>query len=162
MGRNRKTVAELKLSGEFGKHGNRKDWNQEVPDPIGRDFKIPAGLLPHTRNAYRSFMYAKTIQGILSTEDEPLVFAMFSSLDSYLRITEQIAPILKNKEEIDLDQIDKLSKIQRRYLESFTALAIKFGLSPTERSKLSLPVKKEPSPMMKILQEVAPEIYGTC
>lgn len=172
-GRKRKSVQELKLHGMYGKRSSHKDYNEDVPNPIV--FKsAPKRYLQRTKIAWNEFMRVKCTQGILSEEDNILVEMMFDSLNHYFYEQDELDNIQKK---LHLDSIakkgedkdkDRLSPEEREELRSakvqtikarntfkkeFDESAIKFGLSPTERTKLIIPEKKKESELMLFLKE---------
>ena len=158
-GRPRKTVQELKLSGLYGKRSSHKSYNEEVTNPLEMK-AAPGKYLKRTQYAWNQFMRVKTSQGILSEEDSSLVTIMFDSLDDLFRVQDEIDRFYRRPDltkaladEESRDHLKEMVQIRKLHEASFTSLAVKFGLTPTERTKLILPQKKAESPMLKLLAE---------
>lgn len=152
MARPRKTPQELELSGTFKKSSARKNWNTRNDRPLTSK-PAPQRFLQRTKVAWNQFMDVKTTQGVLSADDESSVVAMFESLDKYIRFSDMEYEELQS-ENPDLDRLLKLQKESIKYQQEFRAWAIRFGITPTERTKLSVNPQKEESPMMQLIQKV--------
>jgi len=155
-GRPRKTVAQLKLSGTFNKVSSRKDWNEEVPCVLGY-ISAPKRYLQRTKVAWNQFMRVKAQQGVLSEEDQSLVLIMFNHLDHYYRADDRLQQMEKDPAyfgtSIGLDAMDKIGKMIERHFNSFSKLALRFGMTPSERTKLHIPEHEKQSEMLQLLQE---------
>ena len=163
MARPRKPAAELKLSGTFNQHSSRKNWNTETPLAVTNK-PAPDRYLQRTKVAWNQFMRVKTEQGILSEEDYMMVTMMFDSLDDVYRIQDEIDAFYKRpnlrKDLADEDirqQLKDMVHIRKNHETSFAFIACKFGLTPAERSKLTLPEKKNESPMIALLNKARKE-----
>lgn len=159
MGRNRKPAQELHLSGTFNQHSSRKDWNTSTPFAVTGDEGSANGkYLKRTQEAWHDFMRVKAVQGVLSQEDMCIVTLMFDALDNLYRIQDQIdafykQPNLSNilKNEKRMEQLKSMVQIRRNHETSFAHFACKFGMTPAERSKLTVADKKDESPMLQLL-----------
>ena len=98
-------------------------------------------------------MDVKATQGVLSAEDEVCIMAMFESLDKYIRLSDKEYEILTS-DDPDLDELAKLERPLHKHQEEFRAWAVKYGVTPAERSKLVVSPQKEESPMMQLIQKV--------
>ena len=159
MARPRKPVADLKLSGTFNQHSSRKSWNTETPFAI-TSRPAPDRYLQRTKVAWNQFMRVKATQGILSEEDMAMVTMMFDALDDVYRIQDEIDAFYKRptlrKDLGDEDlrqQLKDMVHIRKNHETSFAFIACKFGMSPAERSKLTLPENKNESPMLQLLKK---------
>lgn len=152
MGRNRKSPQELELSGTFKKHSSRKNWNTRNDRPLTSK-PAPGKFLKRTQIAWNQFMDVKAAQGVLSAEDEVCIMAMFESLDKYIRLSDKEYEILTS-DDPDLDELAKLERPLHKHQEEFRAWAVKYGVTPAERSKLVVSPQKEESPMMQLIQKV--------
>lgn len=152
MGRNRKSPQELELSGTFNQHSSRKNWNTRNDRPLTSK-PAPGKFLKRTQIAWNQFMDVKAAQGVLSAEDEVCIMAMFESLDKYIRLSDKEYEILTS-EDPDLDELAKLERPLHKHQEEFRAWAVKYGVTPAERSKLVVSPQKEESPMMQLIQKV--------
>ena len=157
MARPRKSVSDLKLSGTFSQHSSRKNWNTETLFAVS-DRPAPNKYLQRTKVAWNQFMRVKTVQGILSEEDMSLVTLMFDALDDVFRIQDEIdafyrSPTLRRDlaDEEKRDHLKDMIQMRKSHETSFAFFACKFGLSPSERTKLTLPEKKNESPMLQLL-----------
>lgn len=158
-GRPRKTVADLKLSGTYGRHSEHKDYNDETPLQITEGERAPSRYLKRTQTAWQDFMNVKSFQGVLSVEDKSAITMMFDALDSYYRTHDQLQRIqrtakpedYKNKE--FLDCLKALTSTRSTFFREYVQIACRFGITPTERSRLVIPKKKEDSELFKILRE---------
>jgi len=157
MARPRKSANELKLAGTFNKVGSRKNWNTETLFVV-MDKPAPNEYLTRTKIAWNQFMRVKAVQGVLSEEDMSMVRMMFDSLDDVYRIQDEIdafykRPTLRNdlKDKEKRDHLKEMVQIRKSHETSFAMFACKFGLSPSERTKLTLPEKKDESPMLQLL-----------
>ena len=161
MGRTRKSVQELKLAGTFDRGYPRKDWNTNTPYAVtGDEGPADSRYLKRTQDAWHQFMRVKAAQGVLSTEDLCMVTLMFDALDNLYRIQDQIDKFYKQKNleaalrnEDRLFQLKTMVQIRKNHETSFAFFACKFGLTPAERSKLTIPEKKNESPMLQLLNE---------
>ena len=155
VGRKRKSVAELKLSGLYGKRSSHKEYNDENPNPIPFA-PAPKRYLQRTKVAWNQFMRVKCSQGILSEEDSFLVKMMFDDLDHMHRQEDRLVALEKKQtDEIDVEleeAIARVTNLRDKFEKSVTKLAIAFGITPPERSKLILPKKENDSEFMKILE----------
>ncbi len=155
-GRPRKTVQDLKLSGTFTRNSSRKEWNTEVPQKLEAK-PAPRKYLKRTKLAWHRFMDVKIEQGVLSSEDEDAVVSMFDALDSYYRFSNQLEKIRRQTTAEDLldksfrERLKVLNGIVRSSNEAYQKLAYRFGITPIERSKLSLPSGKPEDPLLEIL-----------
>lgn len=163
MARPRKSANELKLAGTFDRGYNRKNWNTETLFVVG-DKPAPNNYLQRTKVAWHQFMKAKAAQGVLSEEDMSMVRLMFDALDDVYRIQDEIDAFYKRPTlRRDLTDEDKrqhlkdMVQIRKNHETSFAFFACKFGLSPAERSKLTIPEKKDESPMLALISKVRKE-----
>ena len=159
MGRPRKSERELKLSGTFNKVSSRKDWYDENPTPL-ESRKAPTRYLIRTQKAWNQFMLTKAKQRVLSLEDEAPIIMMFDALDSYYRTTDLFEVLKRGKTGdalIDDEYLDKYNKIDivaNRQFARFEKLACRFGITPSERSKLRVEKDvEEKSELLRILEE---------
>lgn len=159
MARPRKPAAELKLSGTFNQHSSRKNWNTETPMAVTSK-PAPDRYLQRTKIAWNQFMRVKAAQGILSEEDMAMVTMMFDALDDVYRMQDEIDAFYKRPnlraclaDEDSRQQLKDMVHIRKNHETSFAFIACKFGLSPAERSKLTLPDKTNESPMLQLIHE---------
>lgn len=157
MARPRKPVADLKLSGTFNQHSSRKSWNTETLFTVTNK-PAPDRYLQRTKVAWNQFMRVKAAQGIVSEEDLAMITMMFDSLDDVYRIQDEIDAFYKRptlradlSDDEKRQQLKDMVHIRKNHESSFAFIACKFGLSPAERSKLTLPEKKDESPMLQLL-----------
>lgn len=161
VGRPRKTTAELKLAGVINQHSSRKDWNtSDTPYAIDTQRQAPSNYLPETKSAWAAFMKVKLVQGVLSAEDEGTVRLMFDALDDTYRMQKQIDEfyLSENLSErlADAEQrkhLKEMVQVRNMHSDAFTRLALRFGITPTERSRLAVKEKQELSPMLQLLNE---------
>ena len=161
-GRPRKPISELKLSGMYKNHAERQLWNTETPSQMGPE-PAPTKYLQRTRDAWTAFMQVKAQQGILSIEDKSTIVQMFDALDLYYRITDKIFEFYKDKYlDTSLEtkdgraEIKAMTQLQRTYLNNWIQLACRFGITPTERSKLQIPSEtsmKAKNELLKLIEE---------
>lgn len=159
MGRPRKRITELKLSGMYEKHGERRLWNTQTPCVLD-EYPAPGRYLKRTQTAWHEFFQVKMIQGILSIEDRTYVVMMFDALDMYYRISDKLEQYWKSSclDDYLNDWKDRakgkdLLVMRSKCLEDFNKIARLFGLTQAERTKIVQVEKKEPSDLMKILME---------
>ena len=158
MGRPRKSKGELKLSGTLKKVSSRKDWYDENPTPL-ESRKAPSRYLIRTQKAWNQFMLTKSKQGVLALEDEAPIIMMFDALDSYYRTTDLFEVLKRGKSGdalIDDEYLDKYNKIDivaNRQFARFEKLACRFGITPSERSKLRVKEEAPKSELLRILEE---------
>ena len=159
MARPRKSANELKLAGTFDRGYPRKNWNTETLYVV-TDKPAPNEYLTRTKIAWNQFMKVKASQGVLSEEDMSMVRLMFDALDDVYRIQDEIDAFYKRptlrKDLADEDkrsQLKEMVQIRKNHETSFAHFACKFGISPAERTKLTIPDKKEESPMLKLLNK---------
>lgn len=151
-GRPRKPVQEHILSGTSKNNSYRKNWNTRNDRPLTSK-PAPGKFLKRTQIAWNQFMDVKAAQGVLSAEDEVCIMAMFESLDKYIRLSDKEYEILTS-DDPDLDELAKLERPLHKHQEEFRAWAVKYGVTPAERSKLVVSPQKEESPMMQLIQKV--------
>ena len=158
-GRPRKTVRELKLSGTFKKHSEHKAYNEETPMQITDSERAPSRYLRRTQTAWNDFMKVKSFQGVLSIEDRTAITLMFDSLDSYYRTRDQIQNIQKTARPEDykdrgfLSCLKILTTTQNTFFQQYIQIACRFGVTPTERTRLAIPEKKPDSDFIKLLKK---------
>ena len=109
VGRPRKTVRELKLSGTYSKHKEYKTYNSETPMQGLENEKAPKRYLKRTQNAWNDFMQVKIIQDVLSVEDRSAIGLMFDALDSYYRTRDQLQTVQKSAKPEDYKNKEFLS-----------------------------------------------------
>ena len=156
-GRPRKTPQELKLSGTNIYHPERRKWNTKNETPLERK-PAPGRYLKRTQYFWNQFMVEKAAQRVLSIGDESLVLAMFDAYDQYLRYKDQHDEMVKDADFSDFDTIRRLNQIDimiDRLFKQWTSLALRFGLTPTERSRLAVEPEQEDDELMRILKEEA-------
>lgn len=154
-GRPRKTPQELELSGTNIYHPERKKWNTKNSTPL-TEKPAPGRYLKRTQFFWNQFMIEKASQNVLSVGDEPVFTAMFDSYDRWLRYKdrrEELDSTLGwDKEDITIrNQLDIM--IDREF-KQWTQIAIRFGLTPTERSKLAVQPEKPQSEMLQLIRKV--------
>lgn len=159
-GRPRKSASELKLSGTFGQHSSRKDWYTRNDKPLIRK-PAPAHYLQRTKVAWNQFMDVKAAQGVLSADDESCIVMMFDCLDRLYRNTDTYNELRKNTNYVrwlkDKENRETIKMIRREISDdnlTFRNWAIRFGLTPTERSKLAVNPDKPQSEMLRLIKEV--------
>ena len=161
MGRPRKTPAELKLAGTFNRVSSRKNWNTRTDRPLSAK-PAPAHYLQRTQVAWNQFMDVKAAQGVLSADDESCVVMMFDCLDRLYRNTDAYNKIRKDNPDYAAWLLDKgnremVKQIRKEMTEDDTAFrnwAIRFGMTPTERSKLPVTPEKPQSEMLQLIRKV--------
>lgn len=109
--------------------------------------------------SWAQFMNMKAAQGVLSIEDETLVRRMFDALDLYFRIYDIISARFRRGEieEIYADperrkEHKDLERSMHANGEIYDKLAYHFGMSPIERSKLSVPQAETEDEIFKIIE----------
>lgn len=159
-GRPRKTVKELKLNGTMNKVSSRKDWNTSSTPFQANPTYAPKRYLQATKDEWNAFMKVKGVQGVLSNEDLAHVTAMFNALDDYYRMQAKVDSFYVSE---DLDdkladaeqrkQLKEMVQVMNLHFEMFNKIALRFGITPTERSRLAVKEKQELSPMLQLLNE---------
>lgn len=161
MGRPRKTPQELELTGTNIYHPERKNWNTKNQKPL-TDRVAPAHYLRRTQIAWAEFMDMKAEQKVLSIEDRALVVQMFDCLDRLYRNTDTYNEIRKAHPDYakwlqDKDNRDVIKTLRSEMTADDTAFrnwAIRFGMTPTERSKLPVVPEKPQSEMLQLIRKV--------
>lgn len=154
MGRPRKSEAELKLSGTFNRVSSRKKWNTRNATPL-TEKPAPARYLKRTQYFWNQFMVEKAAQNVLSVGDEPVLVSMFDAYDQYLRYKDQHDELMKDGDFKDPEFIRNLNQLDimiDRLFKQWTSLALRFGLTPSERSKLAVTPEKPQSAMLELIQ----------
>ena len=153
MGRNRKTLAELELSGTNSRNPQRQKWNRRNDRPLTQK-PAPEGYLKRTQIAWHQFMEMKATQGVLSIEDEPLIVAMFDSMDRHLRYKDKRKELDKKlgwtKEDVLVR--NHLDIMIDREFKQWTTLAMRFGMGPLERTKLVVAPQETEDPMLQLIK----------
>ena len=104
-------------------------------------------------------MLTKAKQGVLALEDEAAITMMFDSLDLYYRSYDKVEILNRGvfgDNKIDDDLLDKYNKIDiimNRQFQRFEKLACRFGITPSERSKLRVKEEAPKSELLRILEE---------
>ena len=161
MGRPRKTPQELELTGTNIYHPERKNWNTKNQKPL-TDRVAPAHYLRRTQIAWAEFMDMKAEQKVLSIEDRALVVQMFDCLDRLYRNTDTYNEIRKKNPDYAEWLKDKENRDMMKHLRAemnaddtaFRNWAIRFGMTPTERSKLPVVPEKPQSEMLQLIRKV--------
>jgi P27 family predicted phage terminase small subunit len=151
-GRPRKSPEELKLAGTFGQHSSRQKWNARNATPL-TEKAAPSRYLKRTQYFWNQFMIEKAQQNVLSVADEPVFVAMFDSYDQWLRYKdkrEKLTIGYETMEEINIR--NRLDCMIDREFKQWTSLAIRFGITPTERSKLECGPEQKETEFMQILK----------
>jgi len=154
MAGKRKTLKELELSGTNIYHPERKNWNTRNDRPL--EYKpAPSGYLKRTQIAWHQFMEVKATQGVLSVDDEPLVVAMFDSLDRHLRYKDRRKQLDKELGWTKDDVLvrNHLDIMIDREFKQWTTLAMRFGVGPLDRTKLSVAPKDPEDPMFTLIKK---------
>ena len=154
MGRPRKSAEELKLSGTFGKVSARKKWNTRNATPLVEK-PAPGKYLKRTQYFWNQFMLEKVDQNILSVADEPVLLAMFDAYDNWLRYKDKRAKLDKTVGWTDLADIKIRNQVDimiEREFKQWTSLALRFGLTPTERTRLAVSPHEEEDEIFKIIE----------
>lgn len=153
MGRNRKTLAELELSGTNSRNPQRQKWNRRNDRPL-TEKPAPEGYLKRTQIAWHQFMEMKATQGVLSIEDEPLIVAMFDSMDRHLRYKDKRKELDKElgwtKEDVLVR--NHLDVMIDREFKQWTTLAMRFGMGPLDRTKLVVDPPEKEDPMLQLIK----------
>lgn len=105
-------------------------------------------------------MDVKATQKVLSAEDERSVVLMFDALDRYFRMSDEIDKIYRKPdfaEWLGYESNQKQFKLMKTELRAdndiFRNWALRFGMTPTERSKLSVPKVEKEDEIFSILKE---------
>lgn len=159
MGRPRKPAKELKLNGTFNKVSSRKDWNTDTPYVMDQSY-APKRYLPETKRAWNQFMKVKCVQGVLSDEDEAMVILMFDALDDVYRIQAKIDEFYNDpnlsanlRDAETRKHLKEMVQVRKIHETSFVTMAVKFGMSPVERSRLQVTSSKPKSELFELLSE---------
>ena len=161
MGRPRKTVQELELAGTNQFNPYRKNWYTRNDRPLVAK-PAPATYLKRTQIAWNQFMDVKSAQGVLSADDESCIVMMFDCLDRLYRNTDEYNEIRKKNPNYaewlkDKEHRELVKQIRKEMTEDDTAFrnwAIRFGMTPTERSKLTVTPQKPQSEMLQLIRKV--------
>lgn len=161
MGRPRKTPQELELTGTNIYHPERKNWNTKNQKPL-TDRVAPAHYLRRTQIVWAEFMEMKAAQNVLSIEDRSCIIQMFDCLDRLYRNTDTYNEIRKAHPDYakwlqDKDNRDVIKTLRSEMTADDTAFrnwAIRFGMTPTERSKLPVVPEKPQSEMLQLIRKV--------
>ena len=153
MGRNRKTLAELELSGTNSRNPQRQKWNRRNDRPL-TEKPAPEGYLKRTQIAWHQFMEMKATQGVLSIEDEPLIVAMFDSMDRHLRYKDKRKELDKELGWTKDDVLvrNHLDIMIDREFKQWTTLAMRFGMGPIDRTKLVVAPPETEDPMLQLIK----------
>ncbi len=159
MGRTRKSYQEHELSGTNKFNPQRQKWNKRNDRPL-TEKPAPDRYLQRTKSAWHQFMEVKAGQKVLSVEDEKSVILMFDSLDRYFRMSDEVDRIYRLPnfsewlcDEKNMKQFCNMKNELRKDNDAYRTWAIRFGLTPTERSKLpSIEEDEKESPLMKFVK----------
>ena len=98
---------------------------------------------------------------VLSADDESCIVMMFDCLDRLYRNTDTYNELRKNTNYVrwlkDKENRETIKMIRREISDdnlTFRNWAIRFGLTPTERSKLAVNPDKPQSEMLRLIKEV--------
>ncbi len=161
MARPRKPAQEHELSGTNRFHPERESWNRRNDRPL-TSRPAPDRYLMRTKMAWTAFMDMKSTQKCLSVEDEQNIVVMFNALDRIFRTTDEIDKIMRRSDYSEWlddrgnrDKLSNLYKCLKADDETYRQWAIRFGMTPTERSKLPAIKEEKQSFMLEIAKRVA-------
>ena len=150
-------MSELNLSGVAKQHSYRKNWSSNTPLEA-QLHRPPEHYLAETKKAWYNFYKVKAIQGVLSIEDEPLVRMMFDALNNALRMSAEVDKLYHNSEFMSnladsnkRKQLKDMVQIYKMHETSFFNIAIRFGITPTERSRLATREEQPASPLLRLI-----------
>lgn len=158
MARPRATANQIELSGLNKIQKTRySTYNMEPGKVIPPDVKLkpPKKYEKQTKKAFQSITSNLIAMGALSEQDLPALQLMMDSLNDYYKFDALIDFLDKtymDKEDY-FDKRDKLIKRKNESMRAFYLWTGKFGLSPTERTKLSCetPEKSDKDPLDQLL-----------
>ena len=160
-GQPRKTQQALVLSGADKYNAKRyENYNLTETGPvIPKDtvLKCPKEYSKETKKAWKSIVPSLISMGVLSEQDLVGLKIMFDVYEEYLLHCKTIKHLDEtySSEEDYWDKRDKASKRKDRAFDQWLRIACRYGILPTERSRL-LPQKlekKEEDPLAIILGE---------
>lgn len=160
-GQPRKTQQALVLSGADKYNAKRyENYNLTETGPvIPKDvvLRCPKEYSKETKKAWKSIVPSLISMGVLSEQDLPGLRILFDVYEEYqiqLRAIHHLDTTYMNEPDY-WERRDRASKRKDRALDQWIRLACRFGILPTERSRL-MPQelqKKEEDPLSVILGE---------
>jgi phage terminase small subunit len=136
MGRHKKPIEQLKLAGTYraDRHGkNVEPFIAPLLEPP-EDFTPPKTIKdPDIRSHYQRHVRLLANFHVLTVSDIPEINIMYETLQEYRNIYTQL-----KKEEIGGKGYERLSFLLLQYGKRFSALAVKYCISPVARNRLTL------------------------
>lgn len=157
-GRPRKTKEVLELSGAVTYNKKRYESygsSKSMAFPRDTHISCPKRFLKKTQQAWNTIIPAKIMEQVLCEEDLPHVEAMFSFYDEYVRIDNKLQAYLKDDDwdfNPDVLKIVRtLMKLKSDAFSHFSEIALRFGVTPVERTKLQMPEESVKDALDEIL-----------
>lgn len=158
-GRPRLTQNALALSGQDKlKPQKYASYNMEAGAVIPRDvtLRCPKDYSTETKKAWKAIVPSLIAMQVLSEQDLPTMRMMFDVYEEYqvqCKAIRHLDETYSNEEDY-WEKRDKASRRRSKALDEWIRLACRFGITPTERSRL-LPqetIQKDESPLDVVLQ----------
>ena len=157
-GRPRLTQNALTLSGQDKLKPQRySNYNMEAGSVIPRDaiLKCPKEYSKETKKAWKAIVPSLIEMQVLSVQDLPTMRMMFDVYEEYLmhcKVIKHLDETYSNEEDY-WEKRDKAARRRSKALDEWIRLACRFGITPTERSRL-MPqetLEKDKSPLDIVL-----------
>jgi phage terminase small subunit len=144
MGRHKKAIEQRKLEGTYREDRHGKNVEPVIApylDPP-KDFLPPKNITDaFVKQHYQQHVQLLANLHILTISDIPEINMLYETLQEYRKIY-----IHLQKEKIDSEKYESLSRLLLRYGKRFSDYAVRYCISPMARNRLtleSLQIKKE-------------------
>ena len=147
MPKPRMTQQQLALSGQGElKKSKYKNWNKVPGTVIPKDHRLiaPKKYDKKTKKAFKIVTDNLIAMGALSEQDLPAMELMFDCLNDYYRFESLIKFIDETSDDSDetFKRRDRLVKRKNEAMRNFYLWTGKFGITPTDRSRLMCEVNE--------------------
>lgn len=143
MGKQRNTQNELILSGAVKRNPQRySGFNFQKGKVIPKDMTLtpPKKVRKETKKAWEAIVPNLISMGALSEQDLPMMGVLFSSYDRMMMLDDKQKSVEQTFDPTDADQVktlERIDRMRRNAQQEVVQLALRFGLTPTERSRLA-------------------------
>ena len=149
-GRPRVSKELLELNGRMTNQTVYKDYTPSsgLVSTISKDtiLKPPAKISAKSKKAWNAIVPNLIALQVLNEQDLPSLDKMINSFEEYVKATNAIKEFDKVFDPLDINQVKHrraLNQWMMDSINSFNRIAAHFGITPTERTKLTLAVEEK-------------------
>lgn len=162
MPRARSTKEYLELTGKINNQKQYKDLapSKGLPTSIPTDaaLKCPTKYCKRTKDAWHAIVPSLTVLGVLNVQDLAALEMMFSAHEQYVKAEEALRKYMATEFDpsnfTSVKHMRTLSTVMNESISTFIKVSTKFGITPTERTKLVFnSEEKEKDPLSIVLGE---------